>query len=211
MSQIDLLQGWPAPSMLPVSRLKRASHDVLSNNTIFETGLEYGPDEGHYPLRKNIASWLSQSYKTTQPILAERICITGGASQNLACVLQVFTDPAVTQMVWLVEPTYHLGMRIFEDAGFAGRLRGVPEDEDGIDVEALEGGLEGFEREDGCRDAMVSISISIFTFIGVCVFVGSGLISRNRSRGISLTGLTGRYIDMLSIVCQVSRIRQGRL
>lgn len=148
--------------MLPVERLKKAANEALSNKSIFETGLEYGPDEGHYPLRKNIANWLSNSYIPAQVIPAERICITGGASQNLACVLQVFTDPAQTRMIWLVEPTYHLGFRIFEDAGFSGRLRGIPEDEDGMDVAKLELALEAFEQENVvCKDDLVCARVII--------------------------------------------------
>ncbi|CAG8265256.1 unnamed protein product [Penicillium salamii] len=146
-TQIDLFKGQPAISMLPVNRLKQASSAALSDKTIFGTGLEYGPNEGHLPMRKNMAEWLTRFYKPSQPIPIDRVCITGGASQNLACILQVFTDPAQTKMIWLVEPTYHLGFRIFEDAGFMGRLRGIPEDEDGLDVAALECALEAFEQE----------------------------------------------------------------
>lgn len=158
-TQIDLFQGWPAISMLPVDRLKKAANDALSNETIFATGLEYGPNEGHYPLRENIANWLSKSYAPPQPVSVDRVCVTGGASQNLACVLQVFTDPAQTKMIWLVEPTYHLGFRIFEDAGFMGRLRGIPEDEEGLDVAALEAALREFELRESsvCQDSKVRI------------------------------------------------------
>ncbi|KAJ5434867.1 Pyridoxal phosphate-dependent transferase major region subdomain 1 [Penicillium cf. griseofulvum] len=145
-TQIDLFQGWPATAMLPVERLKQAANNALSNKAIITEGFAYGPDEGHFPLRKNIAEWLSRSYIRAQPISAERICITGGASQNLACVLQVFTDPAQTQMVWLVDPTYHLVFRVFEDAGFSGRMRGIPEDGEGMDVAALEVALDAFDR-----------------------------------------------------------------
>ncbi|CAI7656618.1 unnamed protein product [Penicillium glandicola] len=151
--QIDLFQGWPATAMLPVERLKQAANNALSNKTIFTEAFAYGPDEGYFPLRKNIAEWLSRSYAPTQPISAERICITGGASQNLACVLQVFTDPAQTEIIWLVEPTYHLVFRVFEDAGFSGRMRGIPEDGEGMDVAALELALDAFNSEDsGCQD-----------------------------------------------------------
>ncbi|CAG8892224.1 unnamed protein product [Penicillium egyptiacum] len=132
--------------MLPVERLKQAADNTLSNKVIFTEGFAYGPDEGYFPLRKNIANWLSRYYAPAQPISAERICITGGASQNLACVLQVFTDPAQTEIIWLVEPTYHLVFWIFEDAGFSGRMRGIPEDEEGMDVAALERALDAFER-----------------------------------------------------------------
>lgn len=147
--------------MLPVERLKQAANDALSKKAISETGLEYGPNKGHFPLRKNIADWLSNFYKPIQSISVERVCITGGASQNLACVLQVFTDPAQTQMIWLVEPTYHLGFRIFEDAGFTGRLRGIPEDEDGMDVAALDVALEAFENDSSASQQNTVCQIDI--------------------------------------------------
>lgn len=38
----------------------------------------------------------------------------------------------------MVAPSYYLACRIFEDAGFHGRLRAVPEDEEGIDIDYLE-------------------------------------------------------------------------
>ncbi|KUM61892.1 hypothetical protein ACN42_g5206 [Penicillium freii] len=153
-TKIDLFQGWPATAMLPVERLKQAANNALSNKAIFTEGLAYGPDEGYSPLRKNIAEWLSRSYAPAQPINAERICITGGASQNLACVLQVFTDPAQTEIIWLVEPTYHLVFRVLGDAGFGGRMRGIPEDGEGMDVGALELALDEYERgkNSGCQD-----------------------------------------------------------
>lgn len=84
---------------------------------------------------------LTQFYKPSSEIPAERICVIGGASQNLACILQVFSDPLFTRNVWMVSPTYFLACRIFEDSGFHGRLRSVPEDEDGIDIEYLRKGL----------------------------------------------------------------------
>ena len=48
----------------------------------------------------------------------------------------------------MVRPTYYLACRIFDDAGFAGRLRGVPEDEEGLDVDALEERLKELEEEE---------------------------------------------------------------
>jgi histidinol-phosphate/aromatic aminotransferase/cobyric acid decarboxylase-like protein len=114
---------------------------VLTNTNIAIPGLLYGPDEGDQRLRKNVASWLSDFYGTSYPaakrITEERIAITGGASQNLACLLQVFTDPIYTRNVWLVSPSYMLVFRIFDDAGFASKLRSVPEDDEGIDIDFL--------------------------------------------------------------------------
>ncbi|PHH78157.1 hypothetical protein CDD80_7331 [Ophiocordyceps camponoti-rufipedis] len=118
---INLLRGWPSPAVLPASLLSTASQRILSNPTTSTPALQYGPDRGHQPLRDSLSSWLSQHYGVKPD--AERICVTGGASQSLACILQSFTDPSCTRAVWIVEPCYHLACGIFEDAGFAGRLR----------------------------------------------------------------------------------------
>ncbi|KAJ5460375.1 uncharacterized protein N7458_001927 [Penicillium daleae] len=141
---IDLFKGWPSPELIPVDALKEATVRALSNKVVSDAGFGYGPDEGYAPLRENIAQWLTQFYGPRETITSSRICITGGASQNLASILQVFTDPLQTKMIWLVEPTYHLVFRSFEDAGFYGRMRGIPEDESGMDVFALQRALEEF-------------------------------------------------------------------
>ncbi|KAI1352339.1 pyridoxal phosphate-dependent transferase [Xylaria sp. FL0043] len=78
---------------------------------------------------------------------ADRITVTGGASQSLACLLQSFTDPAHTLAVWIVAPCYFLACPIFEDAGFAGRLRAVPEDAEGADIEFLEREMRALEEQ----------------------------------------------------------------
>ena len=143
---IDLLCGWPNPALLPAPDLLRSATTVFTNPSIAHSGLLYGPDEGYEPLRVHVAQWLESFYQPCHPISPQRICITGGASQNLACVLQVFTDPVYTRNVWMVDPTYHLAGRMMDDAGFAGRVRGVPEDDEGIDLDFLERGLRMAEE-----------------------------------------------------------------
>ncbi|KAL8912713.1 MAG: hypothetical protein Q9171_002346 [Xanthocarpia ochracea] len=148
---INLLKGWPNPCLLPVAQIKTASASALSNPDISTPGLLYGPDPGYLPLREGIAKWLSRFYEKhlKAPIYTERICITGGASQNLACVLQVFSDPVYTRYIWMVSPTYFRVCPIFEDNAFAGRLRSVPEDDDGIDVGFLRQRLHEEENKTG--------------------------------------------------------------
>lgn len=146
-ASIDLFRGWPNPALLPVEPIAKASSVALSTPSIFQPGLQYGPDEGYGPLRQHLAEWLTSFYRPQEPISAARICVTGGASQNLACVLQVFTDAAYTRNVWMVAPTYYLACRIFHDAGFMNRLRGVPEDVEGIDLDCLERGLREAEEK----------------------------------------------------------------
>lgn len=133
---INLLRGWPAPSLLPNQPLLSSATTALTDSSAFVPGLQYGPDPGYLPLRQEISAWLSQCYGVEPDV--ERICITGGASQNIACVLQSFTDPAYTRAVWMVAPCYFLAGPIFEDGGFYGRrgkLRGFAEDAEGPDVE----------------------------------------------------------------------------
>jgi len=134
---IDLSKGWPAASLLPDQALLHASHAVLSTPSLFIPALSYGDDAGYEPLRVAIAQWLQRFYSAHWATVA-RICISGGASTALACVLQVYTDPSYTQTVFMVAPTYFLACAIFEDNGFAGRFRDVPEDAEGIDVGYLE-------------------------------------------------------------------------
>ncbi|KAL7821098.1 Aspartate/tyrosine/aromatic aminotransferase [Trichoderma gracile] len=144
--QINLLRGWPSPALLPAALLSSATQRILASPSTSVPLLQYAPDEGYQPLRERLAEWLGRHYGVEPD--ANRICVTGGASQNLACVLQSFTDPGWTRAVWMVAPCYHLAGAIFEDAGFRGRLRAVPEDEEGVDVGELERRMEAWERDE---------------------------------------------------------------
>jgi len=144
---INLQLGWPTPRLFPAEQLAKATSVSLLDPEIAKSALIYGPDLGYMPLRESIAKWLSSFYCPGTATHADRIAITGGASQNLASILQVFTDPNITKRVWMVEPTYFLACTIFQDAGFAGRLSGVPEDEHGLDISFLSEALEKYESE----------------------------------------------------------------
>lgn len=143
---INLIRGWPSPDLLPASLLSAASQRVLADRATYVPILQYGPDEGYPVLRDGLAHWLARHYGLEPD--PNRICVTGGASQSLACVLQKFTDPMMTRAIWMVAPCYHLACAIFEDAGFAERLRATPEDEDGIDLDVLEAKIRALETEE---------------------------------------------------------------
>ncbi|KAL5113703.1 Valine--pyruvate aminotransferase [Pleosporales sp. CAS-2024a] len=134
---VNLLRGWPNTSLLPTQLLDRATHNVLKNRAVAYPAMCYGPDAGDPRLLKHVAHWLTSFYQPADAITEDRICITGGASQNLACILQVYSDPVYTRNVWIVAPAYMLSFRIFEDAGFSKKLRAVPEDNQGIDIAFL--------------------------------------------------------------------------
>lgn len=134
---INLLKGWPNAALAPSNAVKTASNVVLSDLETSTLALRYGPDGGYEPLRVEIAKWLTAFYTPSTLIPSTQIAISGGASQNLARVLQGFTDPVYTRNVWMIAPTYFLACRIFEDGGFTGKLRAVPEDDQGVDIDFL--------------------------------------------------------------------------
>lgn len=143
---LNFLRGWPAPELLPASLLSAACQRVLTDQKEYTPILEYGPDEGYPRLRQGVATWLARHYNVTPD--PARICITGGASQNLACILQSFSDVNYTKAVWMVAPCYHLAAAIFEDSGFGGRLKAAPEDDEGIDLAVLESKIQALEEEE---------------------------------------------------------------
>ncbi|RWA08179.1 hypothetical protein EKO27_g6927 [Xylaria grammica] len=147
---INFLRGWPHPSLFPTALISASTQRLLSNPEFFTPALQYGDDPGYEPLRQALATWLHAHYSVDHD--PERICISGGASQNLTCILSSFTDPVATRAIWCVSPTYHLVFGIFQDAGFGDRMKAFPEDGDGPDIEALEKRLTAFERRD--RDSV---------------------------------------------------------
>lgn len=67
---INLLRGWPSPTLLPSVALGAKAWNVLNKRPepaprsllyqdleINEKALLYGPDEGHLPLRKSLGEW----------------------------------------------------------------------------------------------------------------------------------------------------------
>ncbi|CAI6092366.1 unnamed protein product [Clonostachys chloroleuca] len=121
---------------------------VLLEKSLAQQALVYGPDPGHPSLRQATAKWLNELYGLdTECCLPEYLFITNGASAGLSYLLSRFTEPSVTRMIWMVEPTYFLACPVFQQAGFHDRLRGVPEDEQGIDIEFLREQIAGVDAQ----------------------------------------------------------------
>ncbi|KAI0144418.1 pyridoxal phosphate-dependent transferase [Xylariaceae sp. FL1272] len=147
-SQINLQLGWPSPTLFPAEELNKCTTEILTDAGNAREAYVYGTSRGYAPLRKGIARWLGKLYRNDENSIDEgRICVAGGASQHLSNILLRFTDPSYTRNVWMVEPTYFLACPIMEDCGFIGRLRGVPEDDEGIDLIFLKSALDDAEAQ----------------------------------------------------------------
>ncbi|KAI2470784.1 PLP-dependent transferase [Annulohypoxylon bovei var. microspora] len=148
LSPINLLIGRPTPRLQAADKLAAASQVVLLQPEKSDWALTYGPDHGEDEIREHVATWLSRKYLPAPgPITQDRIIITNGASGALTAILQKFTDPLYTRRMFLVEPAYFLAINSFLDAGFGHKMQGVPEDDEGIDLEFLRRQLEKEESK----------------------------------------------------------------
>ncbi|TWU78908.1 hypothetical protein ED733_007868 [Metarhizium rileyi] len=135
--------------------LSGACQQVLAAGEDYVPILQYGPSTGHPTLKNELSRWLGEHYNVnTGP---DRICVTGGASQGLSCILQSFTDPNYTKAIWIVAPCYYLACGIFEDSGFSGKLRAVPEDEEGLNLGVLRDKISQLEHDEQQKPPLKSV------------------------------------------------------
>jgi DNA-binding transcriptional MocR family regulator len=127
---IDLSIGQPGMSLLPLAALTQAAEHCLSQNNPYI--LAYGAEQGNWYFRSALAGFLSEAYHLR--VEPEHLFATTGASQGLDFVCRLFTQPGDT--VFVENPTYSLALKTFADHRL--NLVGLPMDEDGLIIEALE-------------------------------------------------------------------------
>lgn len=127
---IDFGVGQPSLSLLPQAALKQAAEHRLSQADA--SFLQYGAEQGDGYFRLTLAQFLTRHYGL--PVEAEQLLITSGASQALDLICTRFTQPGDT--IFVEEPTYFLALLIFRD--YRLNLVGIPMDENGLIIEALE-------------------------------------------------------------------------
>jgi 2-aminoadipate transaminase len=118
---------------LPIELLAGAASARLNEDASL---LQYGAERGSVDSRERIARFLhAEDGRATDPA---RLFVTSGASQALDLFCTLYTRPG--DLVITTEPTYHLALRLFADHGL--EVRGLPSDERGPEIEALEATLE---------------------------------------------------------------------
>ncbi|MBW2228584.1 MAG: PLP-dependent aminotransferase family protein, partial [Deltaproteobacteria bacterium] len=130
---IHLGIGQPDPSLLPLALMKNAAEHRLSHDDV--SLLAYGAESGDGYFRLALARFLAEHYH--KPVDADDLFVTAGASQGLDLICTLFTKPGET--IFVEEPSYFLALNIFRDHGL--NIIGLPMDEDGLMVEALEENL----------------------------------------------------------------------
>lgn len=152
-------KGHPSTSLLPNKEILDATRLILSKYDNSMAGydglldthpLNYGPDLGNLDARREIALWNDRIFKPVIPTNPDNINLTNGASFGLMNLLLQTTSPFndLTRKCFLVTPTYFLINNALIDAGFAGKLEGIEEFDDGqIDLNSLEVRLEEMEKQ----------------------------------------------------------------
>lgn len=150
-------KGHPSARLLPVQEILEATQTVLANvNQNHFDGIDnthplnYGPDLGNLSVRSAVAAWNDSWFGPKTPTDPACINLTNGASFGLMNALLQLTSPhnGLTRKCFVVTPTYFLVNSALIDAGFAGKLEGIAELENGdIDLETLEARLAALEKD----------------------------------------------------------------
>jgi len=126
---ISFAPGYPAAETFPWHEFQEIARELLAGNDA--SVLQYGPTRGFRPLLEAIAGIMGQR---GAPTAAERLLITTGSQQGLDLVARVLVDPGDVVLVEL--PTYTGALTAFRNV--QAQMIGVPQDADGIDVNALD-------------------------------------------------------------------------
>ena len=134
---ISLAAGNPAPETFPVADLARFAADIFANDST--TALQYGATDGYEPLRRAVAErqktvWgIGKSVAEGDSFNDTTIIVSGG-NQGIELAAKVFCNEGDT--VICENPTFIGGLNAFRSCGY--NTVGVPIEEDGMNVEALE-------------------------------------------------------------------------
>jgi 2-aminoadipate transaminase len=129
----DLNAGVPDRSSLPARDLAYAAQAALAQDAA--GALTYGGAQGYAPLRAWIAA--RQAAETGLSLTAAQVTITSGSAHALDNIAATFLAPG--DVVALGAPSYPGAIRTFRARG--ARVVDVPQDDDGLRIDALEAAL----------------------------------------------------------------------
>jgi DNA-binding transcriptional MocR family regulator len=132
MDVISFARGVPAPECLPVEELADCARAALERDGT--RVLLYGPGGGYQPLRE----WIGEKHGVDPG----RVVITSGSLQGFVFLCEHLVKPG--SRVLVEAPTYDRPIRILRRLG--ADIVGLPMDDDGLDVDALERALRDGDK-----------------------------------------------------------------
>ena len=132
MASISFARGVPAPECLPVEELADCAKGAIERGGA--PVLLYGPGGGYGPLRE----WIAERHGVD----AARVVVTSGSLQGFVFLTEHLVQPGARVIV--EAPTYDRPIKILRRLG--AEIVGIPMDDDGLDVGALERALQNGDR-----------------------------------------------------------------
>ncbi len=143
---ISLAAGFVDHATLPVNAASRAIADILGDNVEGHRALQYGTTRGDVHLRHRLIQLLEKNERVPAGAFApfhDRLVVTTGSQQLLYLVAEVLLDPG--DIVLVESPTYFVFMGVLQSLGAT--ILGVPTDEGGLRIDALEATLADLESQ----------------------------------------------------------------
>ena len=133
-SVISLSAGNPAPEAFPKEAIAEITSRIMAERPI--DALQYGQTEGYIPLRQTVGAYMKETHNVGREF--DDVLITSGAQQ----VMDLLTKSLCNEgdVVICEEPSFIGSLNSFRS--YKVRLRGVPMEKDGMDMEALEKALQ---------------------------------------------------------------------
>lgn len=123
--------GFPDPRIAPIEELVR-EYRRLGKSRLANRLLMYGPEQGAYRLRVELARFLNRT--RGMQVTEKEILITKGTAMGIYLTTQLLIRPGET--VFVPEPGYLDANQAFRLAG--ANLVFIPVDKDGMDVDRIE-------------------------------------------------------------------------
>jgi len=127
---ISFAGGNPDPLNFPFNDVKSIISEWNQRTVI--NAMQYGPTQGYTPLMQKLKERMSSVKKIN--LKNNDIIITTGGQQGIFLFSKIFVDP--DDIIIVEEPSFIGAMAAFLSNG--AKLKGVPLENDGVDVEYLE-------------------------------------------------------------------------
>jgi 2-aminoadipate transaminase len=141
---ISLAAGFVDPVTLPVEATAGAVAALLADPNRGRKALQYGSTPGDHHLRAQLLQRLEREEGVPEETFADylpRLVVTSGSQQLLYLVAEALLDPG--DIVLVEAPTYFVFLGVIQSRG--ARAIGVPIDEGGLRLDALEATLADLE------------------------------------------------------------------
>jgi hypothetical protein len=125
---ISFAGGYPSAALFDAAGIGAASAQVLRERPA--ECLQYGATEGAAALRNALVALMGERGAAVTP---DELLVTSGSQQGFDFLVRALVEPG--SVVLVEEPTYSATLQVLRLAG--ADVRGVPSDQDGMDVDAL--------------------------------------------------------------------------